>query len=122
MKVRDEKLGKIIMAMNNEEAHVFLIKQLADITRQHEKDREEDRWIMVGNGEKEKKLTTEVTANTHDAVIEIREDTKILREIQKGLQFMIRFKIFWLIGILVLALFTAMGLDISMNIIKNHIK
>lgn len=123
MEVRDAKLGKFIQGMNNNEAHIYLMNQLVDIRERHEKEREEDRWVDVNNGNNNKRMLVKVVvADTHDGVIGIREDTKILREVQKGILFMIKYKIFWVIGILVLALFAALGLNVSMDIIKNHIK
>jgi hypothetical protein len=73
MKTRNPKLGKFITAMNNEEAHEYIVGELNAVRLQAE----EDRWCEIGNGEKVKKLTKEVVANTHDDVVEIRKATEI---------------------------------------------
>ena len=88
MKVRDEKLGKFIMAMNNEEAHVFLIEELASIREQYKVEREEDRWVTVKNGVEKKILVTTAVADTHDRVMDIKEDTQILRDFKFFFAFM----------------------------------
>ena len=80
MKVRDEKLGAFIQAMNNDEAHTYLIKELADIRKQHSSDREEDRWVEVRNGDSKKILLKTAVADTHDRVVNIEENTNILIE------------------------------------------
>jgi hypothetical protein len=121
MKIKDENLSKFVMAMNNDEAHEYIVGMLIDGKEQYEIEREEDRYVEVGNGEKEKKLVTNVVADTHDAVIEIKEDTQILRDFMWFHKFMCKYKGYWVLGVLLVALATALGLDVSMNIIKNHI-
>ena len=106
MKVRDEKLGKFIMAMNNEEAHIFLIEELASIREQHKAEREEDRWVEVKNGETKKLLLKEVVAHTHDRVMDIKEDTQILRDFAGFFGFMRKYKGWYILGIIISLFFS----------------
>ena len=106
MKVRDEKLGKFIMAMNNEEAHVFLIEELQRVRAEHVRVREEDRWVEVKNGETKKLLLKEVVAHTHDRVMDIKEDTQILRDFAGFFGFMKKYKGWYILGIIISLFFS----------------
>ena len=106
MKVRDEKLGKFIMAMNNEEAHVFLIEELASIREQYKVEREEDRWVTVKNGVEKKILVTTAVADTHDRVMDIKEDTQILRDFAGFFGFMKKYKGWYILGIIISLFFS----------------
>ena len=128
MKVRDEKLGKFIMAMNNEEAHIFLIEELASIREQHKAEREEDRWMEVENGTVKRLPVKKVVANIHDTGIEtredvagIREDTQILRDFKFFFGFMRKYHLWWYVGIVISITLSALGLDVALNTIKNHL-
>ena len=121
MKVRGEKLGKFITAMNNEEAHVFLIEELAAVREQYSLDREEDRWVEVKNGRSKKMLLKEVAANTHDAVCEIKEDIQPIRDINGFFAFMKKYKLWYVVGLMVGYILASIGLDVTLVNIKNHL-
>ena len=120
MKVRSDKLGKFITAMNNDEAHIFLIEELAAIKNQHHLEREEDRWVEVRNGRAKKMLIKEVVANTHDAVCEIKEDTQVLRDFTGFFAFMKKYKLWWVVGIALMYILASIGLDVTLVNIKSH--
>ena len=121
MKVRDEKLAKFVTAMNNEEAHIFLIEELQRVREEHIRERNEDRWVDVKNGENKKMLMKEVVANTHDAVVDIRKDTQILRDFSGFFHLMRKYHLWWVVGIVLSITLGVLGLDVSTNIIKNHL-
>ena len=113
MKVRDEKLGKFIMAMTNDEAHAFLCEQITQIREQHKVEREEDRWMEVENGKVTRLPVKKVVATTHDKVIEIREeaaeirkDTQVLRDFQGFFNFMRKYKGWYVVGVLISLFFS----------------
>ena len=121
MKVRDEKLEQIITSMNNNEAHVFLIEELADIKKQYRLEREEDRWVEVRNGRTKKMLIKDVVANTHDAVCEIKQDMQILRDFKGFFSFMKKYKGWYVVGLVLMVLASALGLDAMLTVIKSHL-
>ena len=106
MKVRDEKLGKFIIAMTNDEAHVFLCEQITQIREQHKVEREEDRWVTVKNGVEKKILVTTAVADTHDRVMDIKEDTQILRDFAGFFGFMKKYKGWYILGIIISLFFS----------------
>ena len=121
MKVENEKLGKFIQGMNNDEAHLFLITELTRVREEHKSERDEDRWVEVKNGKNRKMLMKEVVANTHDAVVDIRKDTQILRDFSGFFHLMRKYHLWWVVGIVLSITLGALGLDVSSNIIKNHL-
>ena len=121
MKVENEKLGKFIQGMNNDEAHLFLATELTRVREEHKLERDEDRWVEVKNGKNRKMLMKEVVANTHDAVVDIRKDTQILRDFSGFFHLMRKYHLWWVVGIIISITLGALGLDVSSNIIKNHL-
>ena len=113
MKGRDEKLGKFITAMNNDEANIFLIEELASIREQHNLEREEDRWMEVENGSVKRLPVKKVLAKTHDGIIELKEDfvemkkdTQVLRDFAGFFGFMRKYKGWYVLAFLISLFFS----------------
>jgi len=106
--IRNESLGKFIMAMTNQQVFNLLNKQLAKVRSQAE----EDRWVEVNNGVKKKRRLLK------EVVVDIREDTEVLRDIKKFNSVMKKYKLWWLIGIIIVGSTGAFGLDSLVNLLK----
>ena len=82
-------------------------------------DREEDRYVDGINGDK--LLVKDVVRDTHTDVKAIKEDIQILRDFSGFHKFMVKYKGWWVLGIMITYVLTSIGLDMTLNTIKNHL-
>ena len=83
------------------------------------KESEEGAWVEGINGDRRR--VKDVVRDTHYDVQAIKKDIQILRDFSGFHKFMKKYRGYWLLGMLLFYIMGTLGLDITLNTIKNHL-